>query len=129
MIAEPKLIAPMTEVIERGEIFFRIEHARIFDALIEVHIKQQPTTTDELMHALDAHEVMERLGGESLLRELARDASDPGAVDDQARLVAEKAKMRQLIEAISDSLNDAYYSGEDYTAVLERTRARLAELD
>jgi len=128
MIAEPKLIAPLKEVIERGETFFRIEHARIFDALIEVQSKQQPTTTDELMHALDAHEAMERLGGESLLRELARDASDPGAVDDQARVVAEKAKMRQLIEVISDSLNDAYYSGEDYTAVLERTRARLVEL-
>ncbi len=129
MIAEPKLIEPMNQIIGRGDVFFRVENGRIFDALIDVQIRHKPTTTDELMHALDAHEAIERLGGESLLRELARDASDPGAVDDQARVVAEKAQMRQLIEAISDSLHDAYYSGDDNTAVLERTKARLAELD
>ena len=129
MIAEPKLIAPMNEVIERGEIFFRTEHGRIFDALIEMQIRHKPATTDELMHALEAHKAMERLGGESLLRELARVASDPGSVDDQARVVAEKAQMRRLIDAISDSLHDAYYSDENCAAVLERTRERLAELD
>ena len=129
MIAQPKLIAPMNEVIQRGEIFFRIEHARIFDALIEVQMRHKPTTTDELIHALGEHKAMERLGGESLLRELARVASDPGAVNDQARVVAEKAQMRELIEVISDSLHDAYYSGNNYGAVLERTKARLEELD
>ncbi len=129
MIAEPKLIAPMNEVIERGEIFFRTEHGRIFDALIEMQIKHKPTSTDELMHALEAHQAVERLGGESLLRELARENADPGAVNDQARVVAEKAQMRRFIEAISDSLHDAYYSDENCAAVLERTRGRLAELD
>ena len=129
MIAEPKLIAPMSEVIERGEIFFRIENGRIFDALIEVQIKYNPTTTDELMHALDALKAIERLGGEPLLRELARDNADPGAIDEQARVVADKAQMRRLIEAVSDSLNDAYYTGDNYAAVLERSKERLAQLD
>ena len=63
------------------------------------------------------------------MRELARVASDPGSVDDQARVVAEKAQMRRLIDAISDSLHDAYYSDENCAAVLERTRKRLAEVD
>ena len=129
MIAEPRLIAPMNEIIERGDVFFRLENGRIFDALIEMQIMHKPATTDELMHALEAHQAMERLGGESLLRELAREASDPGAANDQARVVAQKAQMRQLIEVISDSLHDAYYSGNNYGAVLERTKSRLAELD
>ena len=129
MIAEPALIAGIRGIIPSGESFFRPEHGRIFDAVMQMHRRHKPATTKNLLHALEAHGFVEKLGGESLLRELARDNADPAAASDQARIVANKAKMRRFIDAVSDSLHDAYYSHDDYEAVLERTRARLAELD
>ena len=129
MIADPTLIAPINQIIGRGEVFFRVEHGRIFDALVEMQSRHKPATTEDLMHALEAHKAMERLGGESLLRELALKDADPGAVDDQARVVAEKAQMRLFIDAISDSLHDAYYTDDNCAAVLKRTKERLAKLD
>ncbi len=129
MIAEPALIASLRRIISGGESFFRPEHGRIFDAVIQMHQRHKPATTKDLLRALEAHGSVERLGGESLLRELARENADPAAAADQARIVANKEKMRRLIDAISDCLHDAYYSDDDYEAVLERTRCRLSELD
>ena len=128
MIAEPALIAGIRPIIPNGESFFRPEHGRIFDAVIQMHQRHKPATTKDLLHALQAHGFVEQLGGESLLRELARENADPTAAADQAQIVANKAKMRWFIDAISDSLHDAYYSHDDYEAVLERTQDRLRAL-
>ena len=129
MLGEPALIVSLRRIIPSGESFFRPEHGRIFDAVIQMHRRHKPTTTEDLLHALQAHGFVEQLGGESLLRELARENADPAAASDQARIVADKAKMRRFIDAVSDSLHDAYYSHDDYEAVLERARCRLSELD
>lgn len=129
MIAEPALIANIRRIIPSGESFFRPEHGRIFDAVVQMHQRHNPSTTKDLLHALQAHGFVEQLGGESLLRELARENADLAAAADQAQVVADKAKMRWFIDAISDSLHDAYYSHDNYEAVLERTRCRLSELD
>ncbi len=128
MIAEPALIAGIRGIIPSGESFFRPEHGRIFDAVIQMHRRYKPATTKDLLHALQAHGFVDQLGGESLLRELARENADPAAATDQAQIVANKAKMRRFIDAISDSLHDAYYSHDDYEAVLERTQGRLRAL-
>lgn len=128
MIAEPALIANIRGIIPSGESFFRPEHGRIFDAVVQMHQRHNPSTTKELLHALEAHGFVEQLGGESLLRELARENADPAAAADQAQIVANKAKMRWFIDAISDSLHDAYYSRDDYEAVLERAQSRLRAL-
>ena len=128
MIAEPALIASICRIIPGGASFFRPEHGRIFDAVIQMHRRYKPATTKALLHALEAHGFLERLGGESLLRELARENADPAAAADQAQIVANKEKMRRLIDAISDSLHDAYYSDDNYDAVLERTQGRLRAL-
>lgn len=128
MIAEPALIASICRIIPGGETFFRPEHGRIFDAVIQMHQRHKPATTKVLLEALEAHGLAERLGGESLLHELGRENADPAAAADQAQIVANKAKMRRFIDAISDSLHDAYYSHDDYEAVLERTQSRLRAL-
>ena len=128
MIAEPALIASISRIIPSGESFFRPEHGRIFDAVIQMHQRHKPETTKALLHALQAHGFVEQLGGESLLRELARENADAAAATDQAQIVANKAKMRWFIDAISDSLHDAYYSHDNYEAVLERTQGRLRAL-
>ncbi len=128
MIAQPALIGSICRIITGGESFFRPEHGRIFDAVIQMHRRHKPATTKELLHALEAHGFVERLGGESVLRELARENADPAAAADQAQIVANKAKMRRFIDAMSDSLHDAYYSHDNYEAVLERTQERLRAL-
>ncbi len=65
MIAEPGLIASISRIIPSGESFFRPEHGRIFDAVMQMHQRHKPATTKELLYALEAHGSVEPLGCES----------------------------------------------------------------
>lgn len=129
MLADPALAKPVADILGNSEAFFRVENARIFDALIELCNRHSPSTTEDLFHALQAHGKVETLGGENALRDLVLDKPKLTDVLEHANTILSKHKMRNFIDAMSDSLNDAYHSTDGYIAVIKRTRERLAKLE
>lgn len=129
MLADPSLAKPVADILGNSEAFFRVENARIFDALIEISNRHSPATTEDLFHALQAHGKIEALGGEIALRDIIIDKPKLADVVEHASTILSKHKMRNLIDAMSDSLNDAYHSTDGYIAVIKRTQERLAKLE
>lgn len=129
ILADPSLAKPMASILGSSEVFFRLENARIFDAIIELCQRHSPTTTNDLFHALQAHGKIDALGGEITLRNLVIEKPNIKEAQEHANTILSKHNMRNLIDAMSDSLNDAYHSTDGYIAVIKRSQERLAKLE
>jgi replicative DNA helicase len=62
------------------------------------------------------------------LRALAASGVELAAALHHAQIVAEKARMRRLLEVLTHILHDAYHSDDGCEAIIERARAKLDEL-
>ena len=128
MLREPGIVKDVKKIISDGDVFFRPEHGRLYDAMIKASRKRRSLNTESLIAAAAAPGTLDNVGAVDQLRELVDVAEDPTKAIQHAKIVAEKAKMRQLIDTISDTLNDAYHSSDGFEAILSRARKRLNEV-
>ncbi len=128
MLREPGIVKDVRKIISDGDGFFRPEHGRLYDAMIKASRKRRSLDTESLIAAAAAPGALDNAGAADQLRELVDVAEDPTKALQHAKIIAEKARMRRLIDAISDTLNDAYHSPDGFDAILSRARKRLNEL-
>ncbi|MCX5691645.1 MAG: hypothetical protein NTV94_17945, partial [Planctomycetota bacterium] len=112
MILEPKIIPDVIGIISGKQDFYREAHGHIFASLVEIYDKRDAGDLIQTVTLLRDKAVLDLIGGEDYLLELAN--SVPTAVNAPhfARIVAEKAKLRRLIDAAGSILYDAYHVGE-----------------
>ena len=120
MLRHPGIVKDVKKIIASSDDFFRPENARLYEVIIQASRKRRSLSAEDLITAMAAQHVVSDPGEESRLRELADDAQDAPTAVEHAKVVAEKARMRQLIDAISDTLHDAYYNSDGYSAILGR---------
>ena len=129
MLREPRIVKDVKKIISDGDGFFRPEHGRLYDAMIKASRKRRSLDTESLIAAAAASGTLDNAGAAEQLRELVDVAEDPAKALEHAKIIAEKARMRRLIDAISDTLNDAYHSPDGFDAILSRAHQRLDTLD
>lgn len=130
MLREPGIVKDVKKIISDGDVFFRPEHGRLYDAMIKASRKRRSLDTEKLIAAAAAAPgTLDNVGTADQLRELVDVAEDPTKALQHAQVIAEKARMRRLIDAISDILHDAYYSPDGFDAILSRAHQRLDKLD
>lgn len=128
MLREPRIVKDVKKIISDGDGFFRPEHGRLYDAMIKASRKRRSLDTESLIAAATAPGTLDNAEAANQLRELVDVAEDPAKALEHAKVIAEKARMRRLIDAISDTLNDAYHSPDGFDAILSRARKRLNKL-
>jgi replicative DNA helicase len=132
MILEPKIIPDVMPLIGGKQDFYREAHGHIYVALVEIYDKRDAGDLIQTLTLLRDRKVIDLIGGEEYLLELAN--SVPTAVNAPhfARIVAEKAKLRRLIDAAGDILYDAYHVGESATEgvreVIDRAESKVFEI-
>lgn len=112
MILEPKIITDVISVLQGGTDFYREAHGHIFTVLLEIYDRKDAGDLVQTVTLLRDRGVLDLIGGEDYLVELAN--SVPTAVNAPhfAKIVAEKAKLRRLIDAAGDILFRAYNVGD-----------------
>ncbi|MCI0365196.1 MAG: hypothetical protein L0Y44_13085 [Phycisphaerales bacterium] len=123
VLTEPSVLREIKSILADGRVFFRPEHGRLYNLLIEVCQKQPPVDSEHIISA-----VVGKPFTEDQLHEIAASAVDSQHAVDQAQVVAEKFRMRALIDALSDILHDAYHSDDGFQAIVDRARNRLDQL-
>lgn len=111
-----------------GADFFGGAHARLFEAIREVHSAGVPVNSVAVAEHLMARGQYDRLGGDDFLAETL--AATPSAVDAAyyAGIVREKAIMRRLIEASGAAERDARSGMLTADQALAAAEARLADV-
>lgn len=112
MLLDPRMLSDVLAVVRKPEEFYAEAHATIFRSIVEVYDRFNSGDLVQIVESIKDKGQLEAVGGADYLVKLAE--SVPSAVNapHYARIVAEKAKLRRLIDAAGTILYDAYHTGE-----------------
>ena len=112
------------ELIDADD-FFRDAHRRVFDKMVDLNERGQAidlvTLRDELSRSGDLHPV----GGPAYISSLADGVPRSTNVEHYARIVKERATLRNLIAAANRIEAEAYAARDDAAAVLDRAEQEI----
>ncbi|MFA6044013.1 MAG: replicative DNA helicase [Phycisphaerales bacterium] len=112
VILDPAVIPDVLGIVKGPSDFALEKHSHIYKAVVDIYDQHHSGDLIQITDLLRDRGVLDQVGGADYLVELAN--AVPAAVNAPhfARLVAEKAKLRRLIEAAGQILYDAYHAGD-----------------
>ncbi|MBP8303568.1 MAG: replicative DNA helicase [Phycisphaerae bacterium] len=126
MIIDPSCIGQVVEVLKRGA-FYRLEHQLIFDALVHLYQNQHGEAIDGIVlrDELERRHQMEAVGGVEYLTKIVESVPSSANVLYYTQIVVDKALLRQLIAAATETLQQAYDQASDVTQILDQAEQRV----
>jgi replicative DNA helicase len=112
----------------RSEDFFLSQHRLIFERMVQLGEKSQAIDTITLMEDLVRSGELEAAGGVAYLSQLADGLPRVANVDQYARIVKEKAVLRNLIHSASAIQEQALAAGDDADVILDRAESAIFQL-
>jgi replicative DNA helicase len=112
----------------RADDFFLPQHRKIFERMVGLGEKQQAIDTITLMEDLTRRGELESAGGIAYLSQLADGLPRVTNVEHYARIVKEKAVLRNLIFSASAIQEQALAAGDDADVILDRAESAIFQL-
>ena len=143
MIIDPECIGDVIEIVEQDS-FYRIEHQYIFDALIALFEKHPALPVIDQAdlrsgHGIDAvllhdelakRKQLKEVGGVEYIAKILDSVPSSANVAYYAGIIKDKSLLREIIQATTEILNDAYdESGEPNEKLDEAERRIFAVTD
>jgi replicative DNA helicase len=125
VLLEPRVLGDVTFVIRDGQDFYKPANGAIYDAMVELYDKHASLDIVQLNQVLVDRDILEAVGGQDYLVELAACVPSAANAAHYARLVREKAMVRKLIEEAGSILTTAYESREEASAILDEAEHRI----
>ncbi len=129
MLVEREAISAVAGVLCAAD-FYRPQHGALYQAMIDMFNASEAVDIVTLQARLQDREQLERVGGTNYLIELQESAPTAAAVGHYARIVKDKATLRNLIRAGGEIARAAQAAGdEDVQSVVATAQRMLAEVD
>jgi replicative DNA helicase len=114
---------------EASAWLYRPDHQRLFEVLLDLY--DQPGKAIDLVVVRDElrrRALLEEVGGEDYMIQLAESFGDWANAEHYARIVRDKGMLRDLIKACSAINDEAYAGAEDARAILDAAEKRIFEV-
>ncbi|HEY6393776.1 MAG TPA: replicative DNA helicase, partial [Candidatus Binataceae bacterium] len=108
--------------------FYRDAHREIFRAMIELADRNQPVDAITLTDMLRSQGALEAVGGPGYVAELAAAVPTAANVAHYARIVREKALLRNLVRTCTDILTESYEAPSNVDEFLDGAEHRIFEI-
>jgi replicative DNA helicase len=108
--------------------FYSESHRRIFTAIIELSDKNEPADLITLTNILKNKQQLDGVGGAAYLASLVDNVPSAANVGYYAKIVKEKAILRQLIGTATGILKNSYDNGMDVDDVLDEAEHSIFEI-
>lgn len=127
MMLSRDAIGDVLPIIHRNEAerFYRPDHRRLFQTLVDMYDRGDPIDIVTCRNELDRLGILEQVGGVSYLVELAESVPSHLHAEYYARLVRDKAMLRDLIAAGGAIVDEAYNHQEEARQILDRAEQIL----
>lgn len=112
MLLDPGVIPLVLDWVKGPEAFYSEAHGAIYRAVVELYDKHAALDLVQALERLRDAGVLERVGGADYLVQLVEGVPSAVNAPHFARLVAEKHRLRSLINAAGEMLYEAYHAGE-----------------
>ncbi len=128
MLLDSRIIGDVVQVIRSSADFHRPAHGHIYETLVRLYDRHDAGDLALLWQSLVDRGVHEDVGGPEYLLELAEAVPTALNAVHYARVVAEKATLRRLIEAAGQILELAYHGDGDLRVVLDSAERAIFEV-
>jgi replicative DNA helicase len=125
MLIDREAITRVLQVLDT-DCFYRQAHRLIFEAIYNLFERGEPVDLITLRDALSNQ--LEDIGGYGYLVDLASSIPTTAHAEYYAKIVADKAILRQLIRTGSDIVHAAFAAEDDVEAVLDDAERRILEI-
>jgi len=127
MMLSRDAIGDVLPIIHRNESdrFYRPDHRRLFEVLVDMYDRGDPIDIVTLRNELDRLGLLQEVGGVEYLAELAESVPSHLHAEHYARLVRDKAMLRDLILAGGTIIEEAYNQQEEARLILDRAEQIL----
>ena len=109
----------------QAEYFYKAEHQRIFEAIVNLFNHTQPVDILTVSEELKRMEELEFIGGLSYISELTNNVASSSNTEFHARIIAEKFIKRSLISISNNIIGDAFNDSVDIFDLLNTAEEKL----
>lgn len=127
ILIEHEALLKALEIL-RGHYFYRGAHQKIFAACQDLFQRNEPVDLVTLGNDLSRRNELEEVGGASYLVSLVEAVPTAANVAYHARIVRDKALLRELITAGSEIVGESFADQEEVDEVLDRAERRIFEI-
>ncbi|MBX6351328.1 MAG: replicative DNA helicase [Clostridia bacterium] len=127
MLISPEAVVRAAEVLDADD-FYREGHRHVFRAILALYERNEPADVVTVGDELERRRLLEEVGGRAYLAELANAVPTAANVEHYARIVEEKAVLRNLIQSSSEIARRAFEGGEDADELLDFAEERIFSL-
>jgi replicative DNA helicase len=111
ILLDPTILNDVVEMIPNAELFYKESHGVIYQTLVDTYEAHQTGDMVQLAESLRAKGLFDQVGGSAYLMELAEAVPSAANAPYYAKLIADSARLRKLIDAAGQILYDAYNQG------------------
>jgi replicative DNA helicase len=127
MMLSAEAIADVVEVV-KPEDFYKSANGTIFDTLRGLYGRGDPVDAITAVEELRRRGILEQVGGHLYVHELVEQVPTPAAAGNYARIVAQHALLRRLIQAAGDIMEMGYSTPEDPERTADEAEQRIYEV-
>jgi replicative DNA helicase len=127
MLIEKEAIARALDLLNE-DAFYKEAHRFIFQGMIALFDRSEPVDIVTLTEELKRRGVLEKVGGSYYLTELTERITSAANIEYHAKIVLEKALMRQLIASSNEISGRAYENTEDAFDLLDEAEQKIFKI-
>jgi replicative DNA helicase len=127
LLLDPEALNRCVELV-RPEDFYREPHRRIYGAVLALASRNQPVDTITVGEELTRSGQLEAAGGLAYLSDLTASVPATANAPHYARIVAEKALLRELLQAAHAIAESVYGGEEDTDRLLDEAENRIFQI-
>ena len=125
ILLDPNVIADVVQIVGSESDFFKPAHAALYTAAVRIYEEHSVVDINLLAQYCQDNKTLDSVGGVDYLVHVADSVPTSAHAVHYARLVREKAVIRQLIEAAGHILRDAYDRPDQSIDVLQEAEQRI----
>ncbi len=124
MLIEREAIPRAIEIL-REDVFYNAKHQKIYLAILSLFERGNPVDLITLTEELKRRSELDDIGGPYYLTELTSKVATAANVAYHARIISEKALLRQMIETMTSLIGKAYDPSSDAFELLDTAESDI----
>ncbi len=127
MLLEEDAISNIIDVVD-AESFYRDNHRLIFNAVLSLYNENKPVDLVTLTEELRKENNLDKIGGPGYITELANVVPTAANVLHYAKIVKEKALLRNLISTATNIITEGYEPDQEVDSLLDKAERLIFEI-
>lgn len=127
LLMESEAWDDIIDIVTDGD-FYSPAHRTIFAAMKDLHKSSRPVDLITVSDWLMQKDQLDSIGGIKYLNEVLENTTSTASISGYAKIVKEKALLRQVIQMGSTTIDEAFSSIDDVDSFLDRIEARVFQI-